>query len=94
MKKLRALVLRFRQELTLYRKILADSRTPRLAKILLGLALAYTLSPIDLIPDFIPVLGHLDDLLIVPLLVYLALRSIPRSLVDEHRRALELPVGR
>ena len=48
--------------------------TPRLAKLLAGLTLAYALSPIDLIPDFIPVLGLLDDLLLVPLGLWLALR--------------------
>jgi len=93
MKRLRALLQRFRTELLLYRRILADPRTPRSAKFLLGLAVAYTVTPLDLIPDFIPVLGHLDDVIIVPLLVWLAIRSIPRPLLEEHRKALGLGIG-
>jgi uncharacterized membrane protein YkvA (DUF1232 family) len=73
--------------LRFYRAILADPRTPRLTKILLGAAVTYALTPIDLIRDFIPVLGHLDDVINVPLLVYLAVRTIPRDLLEEHRRA-------
>ena len=93
MRRLRALLQRFRTELLLYRRILADPRTPRSAKLLLGLAVAYTVTPLDLIPDFIPVLGHLDDVIIVPLLVWLAIRSIPRPLLEEHRKALGLGIG-
>ena len=79
---------RFKSELQLYRNILADSRTPKTTKILLGLAVGYAISPIDLIPDFIPIIGHLDDVIIVPALVYLALKTIPQSLLEEHRRLL------
>jgi uncharacterized membrane protein YkvA (DUF1232 family) len=84
--KLRNLYIRFKREGRLYRNILADPRTPRLTKVLLGTAIAYAVTPIDLIPDFIPVIGHLDDVIIVPALVYLALKTIPRSLLEEHRR--------
>jgi uncharacterized membrane protein YkvA (DUF1232 family) len=77
-----------KRELALYQRVLKDSRTPRLAKIFLGLAIGYLLLPFDLIPDFIPVLGQLDDILIVPGLFYLALRLIPRDLIEEHRRQL------
>jgi uncharacterized membrane protein YkvA (DUF1232 family) len=75
----------FKRELTVYRLVLADERTPLCAKILLGLAVGYLCMPFDLIPDFIPVLGHLDDAVIVPGLVYIALRSVPRELIAEHR---------
>jgi uncharacterized membrane protein YkvA (DUF1232 family) len=75
----------FKRELTVYRRVLADARTPASAKIFLGLAIAYLCMPFDLIPDFIPVLGHLDDVVIVPALVYAALRLIPQDLVAEHR---------
>lgn len=62
-----------------------DPRTPLSAKIVaLGVA-AYALSPIDLIPDFIPVLGYFDDLLIVPLGIWLAVRLIPAALMAEFR---------
>jgi uncharacterized membrane protein YkvA (DUF1232 family) len=76
----------FRRELKIYQQVLADPRTPIQAKILLGLAVGYLCTPFDLIPDFIPVIGHLDDVIIVPALVYLALRFVPPELVAEHRR--------
>jgi len=75
----------FKRELAVYRRVLADERTPRSAKIFLGLAVGYLCMPFDLIPDFIPVLGLLDDAIIVPGLVYIALRFVPRELVAEHR---------
>jgi uncharacterized membrane protein YkvA (DUF1232 family) len=75
----------FKRELTVYRRVLADARTPRATKIFLGLAVGYLCMPFDLIPDFIPVLGHLDDAVIVPGLVYIALRFLPPELVMEHR---------
>jgi uncharacterized membrane protein YkvA (DUF1232 family) len=83
----------FRRELAVYRKVMADKRTPRLAKLLLGAAVAYALSPVDLVPDFIPVIGHLDDAVIVPALILAALALIPKELVEsyreEERRRLE-----
>ena len=66
-----------------------DARTPLAAKVVAGLVAAYALSPVDLIPDFIPVLGYLDDLLIVPAGIWLALRLIPPSLMAELRAAAE-----
>ena len=62
-----------------------DPRVPWLAKVLGAVAAGYALSPIDLIPDFIPVLGYVDDLVIVPLLLYLALRLIPPVVRQELR---------
>jgi uncharacterized membrane protein YkvA (DUF1232 family) len=62
-----------------------DPRTPWYAKALALLVIGYALSPIDLIPDFIPVLGHLDDLLLVPLGLWTVLKLIPPAVVDEHR---------
>lgn len=84
--RLRDFGLRFRRELTVYRLAMRHPRTPRASRLLLGAAIAYALSPVDLIPDFIPVVGHLDDLLVVPLLVWLALRLIPRDVIDECRQ--------
>lgn len=69
-----------------------DPRTPLIAKIVTLGVVAYALSPIDLIPDVIPVLGYLDDLLIVPLGIMLAIRLIPAPLMDEYRaQAAALP---
>ena len=62
-----------------------DRRTPLAAKLLAGAVAAYALSPIDLIPDFIPVLGYLDDLLLVPAGIWLAVRLIPPELLAEFR---------
>lgn len=61
-----------------------DSRTPKVAKILLWIAIGYALSPIDLIPDFIPVIGYLDDLLILPVLLYFAIKSISEEVYREN----------
>jgi len=65
--------------------VLKHEEIPWLARVLLGAAIAYFVSPIDLIPDAIPVLGQLDDLLIVPGLVALALRMVPKEVVEECR---------
>ncbi|MGO4815932.1 YkvA family protein, partial [Cupriavidus sp. 2MCAB6] len=66
-----------------------DPRTPWHAKALAAGVAAYALSPIDLIPDFIPILGYLDDLLIVPAGIALAVRLIPSELMAEFRREAE-----
>jgi len=64
-----------------------DPRTPWGVRVLAMAVAAYALSPIDLIPDFIPVLGYLDDLLIVPLGILLVVRLIPPELLAEYRTA-------
>ena len=74
-----------KRELTIYQAVARDPHTPWLAKILLGLAIGYLLLPFDLIPDWIPVLGMLDDVLIVPGLIFLALKLIPKDIVEEQR---------
>jgi uncharacterized membrane protein YkvA (DUF1232 family) len=76
-----------------------DPRVPWYAKIVAACVAAYALSPIDLIPDFIPVIGYLDDIILVPLGIALAIRLIPPSLLDEHRmsasaRIAKRPVSR
>jgi uncharacterized membrane protein YkvA (DUF1232 family) len=60
-------------EVKVYRLVLKDPRTPKVGKWFLGIALAYAISPIDLIPDFISVFGYLDDAIILPLLFFIAL---------------------
>src|SRR5580765_4273618 len=67
----------------------ADPRTPLAAKIVAALVVAYALSPIDLIPDFIPILGYLDDLILVPLGIYLAFKLIPANVVADARKRAE-----
>lgn len=57
--------------------------TPVLAKIIAGLTIGYALSPIDLIPDFIPVLGYLDDIIILPILISLCIKLIPSNIMAE-----------
>lgn len=62
-----------------------DPRTPMGVKALCIFVVAYALSPIDLIPDFIPVLGYLDDVLLLPALIWLAVRLLPVQVVDDGR---------
>jgi len=81
----RTAVKRVRHEVRVWSLVLKDPRTPRVSKWLLGAALVYLASPVDLIPDFIPVLGQLDDLVVVRGLVRLAMRFIPREVVAECR---------
>ncbi len=63
--------------------------TPVIAKITAGITLAYALSPIDLIPDFIPVLGYLDDIILLPALVALTVKLIPAEILAECRNESE-----
>ena len=65
--------------------VLKDKKTPWYARLFAVLTVAYALSPIDFIPDFIPVLGYLDDLIILPLLVALTVKFIPKDLFEEYR---------
>jgi uncharacterized membrane protein YkvA (DUF1232 family) len=67
-----------------------DLRTPWYARIVVACVVAYALSPIDLIPDFVPVLGYLDDLILVPLGIALALRLIPAEVMAESRARADI----
>jgi uncharacterized membrane protein YkvA (DUF1232 family) len=71
-----------------------DPRVPLYAKLVAGAVAAYALSPIDLIPDFIPVIGYLDDLIIVPLGILLAIRLVPGDLMQEFREEAVRREGR
>lgn len=71
-----------------------DPRCPWLARAIGLLVTAYALSPIDLIPDFIPVLGLVDDVLIIPAGLWLFVRLLPPGLIDEHRAAAEAEAER
>ncbi len=87
MERLRQWARTLKREITLLWLAARDPRTPLVAKLLAAGIAAYALSPIDLIPDFIPVLGLLDDLLLVPAGIWLALRLMPTALLDELRIA-------
>ena len=63
--------------------------TPLAAKVLAGIAIGYALSPVDLIPDFIPVLGYLDDVLILPVLIALTVRLIPKDIFAQCQKEAE-----
>ena len=65
-----------------------DPRTPWYARALIFFVVAHTFSPIDLIPDFIPVLGYLDDLIITPGALWLAVRMIPPEVLEEARKTV------
>jgi uncharacterized membrane protein YkvA (DUF1232 family) len=98
LEKLKHRARQLRRELQALYLACQDPRTPWYARVFTACVVAYALSPIDLIPDFIPVLGYLDDLLLVPAGIYLALRMIPAPVLEacRHRAALrpERPVSR
>jgi len=72
-----------------------DERVPWYARILAGVTVAYAFSPIDLIPDFIPILGYLDDLIILPLGIWLVIKMIPPQVLAECReKAAEIDRGK
>ena len=68
---------------------LKDHETPLLAKIFAGITVIYALSPIDLVPDFIPVLGYLDDLILLPMFAALTINFIPKDVFERNRKASE-----
>jgi len=72
---------KIKHEMLFCKLVMKDKRTPRGAKFFLGLAGAYALSPIDIIPDFVPVIGYLDDLIILPVLLFLAVKLTPVEVI-------------
>ena len=68
---------------------LKDKDTPIIAKILAGITVGYALSPVDLIPDFIPVLGYLDDVILLPALIALTIKLIPAAVWERNLKAAE-----
>lgn len=83
--KLKSLGRQLKHEFLVYRLVLKHPQTPWIAKLFLGLAVGYLLLPFDLIPDFIPVIGQLDDVVIIPVLLYLALLFIPKWIIQSCR---------
>lgn len=78
-----------KQDIPVLLLALKDEETPVIAKILAGITVAYALSPIDLIPDFIPILGYLDDLILVPAFVAITMKCIPKEVWDRNRKKAE-----
>ncbi len=89
LKKLKTVAKRIKREVKIYQLVIKDRETPKIAKVFLGFAIAYTVCPIDIIPDFIPVIGYLDDILILALLFSIAFRFIPPHIIEKHRKELE-----
>ena len=83
--KLGRLLTMFRKELLLAWTVLRDPRAPKLAKLVTVLAALYVVSPIDLVSDFIPVLGYLDDIILLPALITLTVRFIPQDIFERYR---------
>ncbi|CAM3794936.1 YkvA family protein [Mesobacillus zeae] len=81
MVKIKAWAKRLKQKIFILYLACKDVRVPWHAKVLSAVIVAYAFSPIDLIPDFIPILGYLDDVIIVPLGIFLALKMIPREVL-------------
>ena len=71
-----------------------DARATWHARLLAAVVVAYALSPIDLVPDFIPVLGYLDDVLLLPALIWLAVRALPADVMADARREADAWIAR
>ena len=85
---------RIKRQITALYLAYRDPRVPWYAKLFIAVVVAYAFSPIDLIPDFIPVLGYLDDMILLPLGIALAIRMIPKSVMaDCYERAGSLVSG-
>jgi uncharacterized membrane protein YkvA (DUF1232 family) len=85
--KLKAATRRLEQEAYALYLAYRDPRTPWYARVFAALVVAHTFSPIDLIPDFIPVIGYLDDLIITPVGIYLSVKMIPAEVMADARQA-------
>jgi uncharacterized membrane protein YkvA (DUF1232 family) len=83
LKKLKEKAKKITQDLSILYIAYKRKDVPIFAKIIIIAAIIYALSPIDLIPDFIPVLGYLDDLIILPLLIYVSIKIIPQNILEE-----------
>jgi uncharacterized membrane protein YkvA (DUF1232 family) len=82
MKKIKAWAKNLKRQIFILYFAYKDKRVPRYAKVFTACVVAYAFSPIDLIPDFIPILGYLDDVIIVPLGIMFALKMIPNDVIS------------
>ena len=92
-KPLKSAAHRLQLEIRICRLVLKDSRTSGPAKLALWLALAHALSPMDLVPDFFPLLCQVDDLIIVPMLLLAALKLIPKEVIEDCRMQATMADG-
>ncbi|WP_396216188.1 YkvA family protein [Exiguobacterium sp.] len=89
LERMKRIARRMKQQLSVLSYAIEHPRLPRHIKWGIIALIAYTVSPIDLIPDFLPVIGLLDDLLLVPLGIYFIIRSIPKEILTQAQRRLE-----
>ena len=89
--KLKKIAAQLKAEFAFYKRLQQHPQTPKLAKALLWLAIGYLLMPFDLIPDFLPVIGQLDELVIIPILLYWAIKLTPPAIIAACRQ--ETPVN-
>jgi uncharacterized membrane protein YkvA (DUF1232 family) len=87
MQTLKAIAQQLKGEFVFYQRLQRHPKTPWFAKAMLWLAIGYLLLPFDLIPDFLPIIGQLDDVIIIPFLLYLAVKCTPQSVLRECRQA-------
>ena len=85
LEKIKAKATQLKRELVALYLASRDPRTPWYAKTMIAAVVAYALSPIDLIPDFIPIFGYLDDLVLLPIGIWLAIRMIPPEILQDCR---------
>ena len=76
----------FKKNVKFLKVLTSDKRVPGISKVLLSFCIVYLVSPIDIMPDFIPILGQLDDLIIIPAVAFIALKLIPRAVYEENHR--------
>lgn len=84
--KLKVIAAKLKAEFAFYQRLQKHPQTPKLAKVLLWLAIGYLLMPFDLIPDFLPIIGQLDEVVIIPLLLYGAIKLTPEAVIAECRQ--------
>ncbi|WP_188455763.1 YkvA family protein [Virgibacillus oceani] len=82
-KKMKCLAKKLKQQIFILYYACKDDRLPWYAKVFIAFVVAYAFSPIDLIPDFIPVLGYLDEVILLPLGIMLALKMIPKDILSD-----------
>ena len=98
LERLKSFAKNLKREIAVLASAMGDPRTPLTAKLFGAAVIAYALSPIDLIPDFIPVIGFLDELILLPACLWALKRMIPAHVLDEHRTLVgpeaRLPVNK